>query len=94
MKRLLMLALVGLMLAGCSGVMLNSDYSALLDESAALAYRDWNDALAGKLDANQMTFRLGASAVFLKQLQYGRDGKVMDQNEAQALDAKLRASHK
>lgn len=94
MKRLVVLALVGLMLTGCSGVLLSSDYSALLDESAALAYRDWNDALAGKLDANQMTFRLGASAVFLRQLQYGRDGKVMDPNEAHVLDAKLQASHK
>jgi hypothetical protein len=54
MKRLLILAFVGLMLAGCSGVWLNAEYSALLTSTAQLSAETAYRAQAGQLSPDEM----------------------------------------
>jgi len=76
MKRLLLLALVGLMLAGCSGIVMTAEYSAKLDETAALSAGLAEDAALGRLDPNQMATALKYNADAWKCFQYARDGQA------------------
>jgi len=76
MKRFLILALVGLMLAGCSGVIMTAQYSAKLDETAALSAGLATDAARGLLDPNQMKTALKYNADAWKCFQQARDGEA------------------
>ena len=76
MKRLtILLMLAGLFLAGCSGVILNAEYSRLLDETAA-----WTSEVSRRADANQLTAgamrdALRYSADHWRLFQDARDGR-------------------
>jgi cytochrome oxidase Cu insertion factor (SCO1/SenC/PrrC family) len=75
MKRLLILALVGLMLAGCSGVIMSPTYSSLLDKWVAISEADATRAVNKTFDANDMTSALIDQYAAFKQFQDARDGK-------------------
>ena len=74
MKRLVILALVGLLMAGCSGVVMNAEYSARLDSFVAKTELDATLALNKKLDANDMTSALVDHYARAKEIQDARDG--------------------
>ena len=74
MKRLMILALVGLLMAGCSGVIMNAEYSARLDSFVAKTELDATLALNKKLDANDMTSALVDHYARAKEIQDARDG--------------------
>ena len=74
MKKLMILALVGLMLAGCSGVVMNPEYSTLLDKFVVLMEADATMALNKQMDANDMTSALVDHYSMVKQIQDARDG--------------------
>jgi len=74
MKRILTTVLCGLMLAGCSGVIMNAEYSSKLDETAALSAGLAEDAARGKLDPNEMRTALKYNADAWKCFQSARDG--------------------
>ena len=74
MKKLMILALAGLLLAGCSGVTMNAEYSARLDSFVAETELDATLALNKKLDANDMTSALVDHYARAKQIQDARDG--------------------
>jgi len=83
MKRILMylmLALVGLMLTGCNGVVLNATYSRLLDETADLSAETAKRANAGTLDVDLMKAALTKQAHTWYAFQCGRDGVKADPN--------------
>ena len=80
MKHLMIVALVALMLTGCSGVILSPGYSRQLDETAALAGSFARDARAGRMDANDMMSALDWNAAAWKCFQDARDGR--DPNSA------------
>ena len=76
MKRLILIALVGLMpaTAGCGDVIMNAKYGALLDSFVAETKLDATLALNKKLDANDMTSALVDHYARAKQIQDARDG--------------------
>ena len=74
MKKLMILALVGLLMAGCSGVTMIAEYSARLDSFVAKTELDATLALNKKLDANDMTSALVDHYARAKQIQDARDG--------------------
>jgi len=74
MKRLMILALVGLMLTGCSGVVMTPEYSALLDKFVVLMEADATMALNKQMDANDMTSALVDHYAMVKEIQDARDG--------------------
>jgi len=74
MKKLMILALAGLLMAGCSGVVMNAEYSARLDSFVAKTELDATLALNKKLDANDMTSALVDHYARAKQIQDARDG--------------------
>jgi len=74
MRRMIVIALVGLMLAGCSGVVMNAKYSALLDKFVVLSQADATMALNKQMDANDMTSALVDQYAMFKQIQDARDG--------------------
>jgi len=75
MKKLMIPALVGLMLAGCSGVIMSTTYSNLLDKWVAISEADATRALNKTFDANDMTSALVDQYAAFKQFQDARDGK-------------------
>ena len=74
MKRLMILALAGLLMAGCGCVTMNAEYSARLDSFVAKTELDATLALNKKLDANNMTSALVDHYARAKQIQDARDG--------------------
>ena len=74
MKRLMIVALIGLMLTGCSGVTMNAEYSARLDSFVAKTELDATLALNKKLDANDMISALIDHYARAKEIQDERDG--------------------
>ena len=75
MKRLMIVALIGLMLTGCSGVVMNPEYSALLDKWCVLSEADAKRAIDGQFDPNDMRAALIDQACAFRQFQDARDGK-------------------
>jgi len=75
MKRIACVLLLVLMVSGCSGVLLNAEYSQLLDETAAWTAEAAKRAEAGQLDPNGMTTALRYSADHWKAFQDARDGR-------------------
>lgn len=77
MKRVLcVLAVLIVLLAGCSGVIVNAEYSQLLDETAALSAETAHRAEQGKLAAPEMVDALKAQADLWQRFKDARDGKV------------------
>ena len=60
---------------GCSGVILNAEYSRLLDETAALSASTADAADAGELTEEEMTEALILQAQRWQQFRDARDGK-------------------
>ena len=76
MKRLMIVALLGLMLLpGCSGVIMSTTYSNLLDKWVAISEADATRALNKTFDANDMTSALVDQYAAFRQFQDARDGK-------------------
>ena len=75
MRRLICAALVLLFLAGCNGVILNAEYSQLLDETVAWTNEAANRAEGGRMDPNDMARALRISADHWRRFQDARDGR-------------------
>ena len=71
----LLLVLIPLV-AGCNGVILNAEYSQLLDETAALSNETAIRAGFGRLDANQMAEALRLQADVWQKFRAARDGRA------------------
>lgn len=79
-RMVLFLILCGLLAsAGCNGVVLNAEYSQLLDETAAWTGEVARRAEEGKMDPNDMARALRYSASHWRLFQDARDGR--DPNE-------------
>ena len=76
MKRFLLSLLVVLLLAGCNGVILNAEYSQLLDRTAALSAETARRAEAGGLSPAEMTTALSAQAKVWQQFKDAKDGRA------------------
>ena len=77
MKRTLMiLAVLVVLLSGCSGVIMNAEYSRLLDQTVMLSSAIANTAETGAMSELEMAAALRAHATAWKQFQAARDGKV------------------
>jgi hypothetical protein len=75
-KRIVLVAMVlAVLLAGCNGVILNPEYSSLLDETTALSRETARRAEAGLLDPNVMVHALRAQANAWQYFQDARDGR-------------------
>ena len=75
MKRTLMVLMaLAVLLAGCSGVVLNAEYSQLLDQTAALSAETARRAEAGELSPDEMVAALKAQAETWQRLRHARDG--------------------
>ena len=66
---------LAVVLAGCSGVVMNAEYSQLLDRTAALSAETATRAERGQLDANGMKEALRAQADVWQMFVDARDGK-------------------
>jgi uncharacterized lipoprotein YmbA len=79
MKRALcVLAVLIVLLAGCSGVIMNAEYSQLLDKTAALSAETARRAEAGNLTPPEMVDALKAQADVWQKFKDARDGKASD----------------
>ncbi len=76
MRRLLTVCLCLAILGGCSGVIMTAEYSAKLDETAALSAGLAEDAARGLLDPNEMKTALKYNADAWTCFQTARDGKT------------------
>ena len=75
-RTIVALALVGVLsLAGCRGVIMNAEYSALLDHTAALSLETAARAEGGQLAPADMAQALTSQAVAWQKFQDARDGK-------------------
>jgi hypothetical protein len=75
MKKLMILALVGLMiLPGCSGVIMNAEYSALLTSTASLSAETAVRAQTGQLSPDEMKSALVEQANTWAKFVAARDG--------------------
>jgi hypothetical protein len=77
MRYLAMVVVVGIVLCSGCGVILNSEYSTLLDQSAALSIETAKRADAGALSQPEMVAALKYQANTWTLFQGGRDGKVV-----------------
>jgi hypothetical protein len=75
MKKLMILALAGLLMAGCGCVTMNAEYSARLDKWCVLSEADAKRAIDGQFDPNDMRAALIDQACAFRQFQDARDGK-------------------
>ena len=76
MRTYLCVAVVlAVVLGGCSGVILNAQYSQLLDETTALSVETARRAEDGRLDPNDMARALKAQAGVWQRFQDARDGR-------------------
>ena len=79
MKRIVwMLVICAVLLAGCNGVILNAEYSRLLDETAAISRETAARARQGRLDPNQMAEALTRQADVWQKFRDARDGAAAD----------------
>ncbi|HUT58031.1 MAG TPA: hypothetical protein VNA25_09305 [Phycisphaerae bacterium] len=74
MKRLLMVVLVVCLLSGCAGVIMNPEYSQLLDKTTALSAETATRAHAGELTEAQKTEALIKQAEVWRQFKNAKDG--------------------
>ena len=80
MKKLMILVLVGLMLAGCSEVLLSQKYSLLLDTTADISIETARRANAGTLSPELAAAALTKQAHTWYAFQCGRDNVKADPN--------------
>ena len=80
MKKLMILALVGLLLAGCSEVLLSQKYSLLLDTTADISIETARRANAGTLSPELAAAALTKQAHTWYAFQCGRDNVKADPN--------------
>ncbi len=80
MKRILtvlvLVVAVSPLLHGCSGVIMNAEYSQLLDRTAALSAETSARAEQGKLTPQEMQQALSAQAQTWRKFKDAKDGKV------------------
>ena len=74
MKRVLIALALLLMLGGCSGVIMNAEYSQLLDKTAALSEQTAARAEDGALTPAEMTQALVLQAQTWQKFRDARDG--------------------
>jgi len=74
MKRMMIVALVGLVLAGCGGVWMNAEYSALLTSTASLSAETAHRAQTGQLSPDEMKSALVDQANTWAKFVAARDG--------------------
>ena len=74
MRSAIVLCLLAALLAGCGGVILNAEYSALLDETASLSAETARRADANTLPAGDMKAALRKQASVWRQFKDARDG--------------------
>ena len=80
MKRLIAALLVlAVLCAGCSGVIMNAQYSRVLDRTVVIAEEAARRAEAGQLSNEQMVAALRWNAECWKAFQAARDGKETPQ---------------
>ena len=72
---LCVVVVLAVVLSGCSGVLLNAEYSQLLDETTALSVETARRAEDGRLDPNDMAKALQAQAGVWQKFQDARDGR-------------------
>jgi len=72
---ILLAVVMTIVLAGCNGVILNAEYSQLLDETAALSNETAIRAGFGRMDANQMADALRLQADVWEKFRAARDGR-------------------
>jgi hypothetical protein len=73
-KAIVALVLVVLLLPGCSGVLVNAEYSQLIDRTAVLMNESAVRAEAGKLTPEEMAKHLRYSADAWQKIRDARDG--------------------
>ena len=69
-----LIAMIVFMAAGCNGVVLNAEYSDLLDRTTALSAETANRAEDGQLTPEQMTSHLVKQAGVWQRFKDARDG--------------------
>ncbi len=74
MKKFIFVVLIVAMLAGCSGVIMNAEYSQLLDKTAALSGETATRAVAGTLSEADKTAALVKQAETWQKFVNARDG--------------------
>jgi len=74
-SKLLPFLLVAILLAGCSGVWMNAEYSKLLDKTAALSAETAERAEAGKLSEAEMKESLAKQAETWLTFKKAKDGE-------------------
>lgn len=74
-RTILTVVLLLVMVPGCSGVILNAEYSQLLDETSAWTREVARRARAGQLDPNIMSDALHYSATHWERFQDARGGR-------------------
>lgn len=75
MKRAIGLLVLAVVLAGCSGVVMNAKYATLLDKTCALSAQTAQLADSNQLTPDQMKSALRGQAQTWKLFVYARDGK-------------------
>ena len=75
MNRVIALLLMAVLLSGCSGVMMNAEYSNLLDQTVAMSDAAAVRAKAGTLDNESMIRCLELQALTWRRFQDARDGE-------------------
>ena len=75
MKKLLLLLMLVLFLSGCSGVIMNAEFSELLDKTCAISDETANRAQQGELTQSQMKDALVKQAMTWRLFKNARDGK-------------------
>ena len=74
MRSAIVLCLLAALLAGCSGVILNAEYSQLLDKTAAWSAQVSTDADANQFSPAEIKTALRLSAKHWSSFRDGRDG--------------------
>ena len=78
-RRLMILALMGLMLAGCGGVWMNAEYTSLLTSTAQLSAETAYRAQAGQLTPDEMKGALVSQSNVWAKFVAARDCKTSTQ---------------
>lgn len=73
MKKLVLLLTLAILLTGCSGVILSSQYSRLLDQTQALSAETAQRAHDGKLTPAEMAEALACQAIIWQRFCNARD---------------------
>jgi PBP1b-binding outer membrane lipoprotein LpoB len=78
MRTVIVMLLLAVLMAGCSGVIMNATYSNMLDQTVALSAETAKRADANQLNTQQMKDALRYQAQTWAYFQKARDGKAGD----------------